>query len=116
MNCKEFQESINDFIFDKIEYANDVETFVKHYRECKDCNHDLKLYYLVRRGLEDVECPLIDEKPKDSDEELDLIMSYYEEFFEKQKLNKKLFVSIGVIFGVIAITAIVLVLLDYINF
>lgn len=103
MNCREFQESINDFIFDKIEYADDVEAFVKHFKECKSCNEDLRLYYMVRRGLDDVESPLIDEKPKDVNEELDLIMSYYDDHFRKGKIRRKIFNFSIIFFAVLVV-------------
>lgn len=116
MNCREFQESINDFIFDKIEYADDVEAFVKHFKECKSCNNDLRLYYMVRRGLDDVECPLIDEEPKDSNEELDLIMSYYDDHFHKQKLSKKIRYVLAGFVGIAVVIAGVLFALGIIKF
>lgn len=116
MNCREFQESINDFIFDKIEYADDVEAFVKHFKECKSCNEDLRLYYMVRRGLEDVECPLIHEEPKDVNEELDLIMSYYDDHFYKQKLKKKILIILGITISMTLIIIGVLFALKIIKF
>lgn len=116
MNCREFQESINDFIFDKIEYANDVEAFIKHFKECKNCNEDLRLYYMVRRGLGDIECPLIDEKPKDANEELDLIMSYYDDHFHKQRLRTKILVIAGFAIGIAVIVLSVLFALGIIEF
>ena len=47
MNCEVFQEKINDFIFDRIEYSEDLEDFLSHAKECKDCMEELQLYYTI---------------------------------------------------------------------
>ena len=54
MECKDFQKLINDFIFDKIEYSEDLKEFLNHAKTCKNCGEELELYYTIRRGLGDV--------------------------------------------------------------
>ena len=93
MDCRKFKELINDFIFDKMEYVEDIQRFIEHFKKCEHCNEELRLFYNIRRGLADVDNPLIDESPKDTDEELDLIISYYDDYFNKGRTRKILFVS-----------------------
>ena len=57
MECKDFQKLINDFIFDKIEYSEDLKEFLNHAKTCKNCGEELELYYTIRRGLGDVKAP-----------------------------------------------------------
>ncbi len=63
MECKDFQKLINDFIFDKIEYSEDLKEFLNHAKTCKNCGEELELYYNI--------------------------INFYDEYFEKQRKRKK---------------------------
>lgn len=89
MDCTKFQELINDFIFDKIEYSDDLQEFLEHAKTCKSCNEELTLYYTIHRGLGDVPVPEEREESADAEEELENIKNFYEECFTKQKIMKK---------------------------
>ena len=89
MECLKFQQLINDFIYDKIEYSDDLEEFLQHAKECKSCNEDLNLYYSIHRGLGDVDAPVESEEKEDVNKELENIKAFYEDFFTKQKSMKK---------------------------
>ena len=89
MNCEVFQEKINDFIFDRIEYSEDLEDFLSHAKECKDCMEELQLYYTIHRGLEDVPAPFEGEETKKAEEELQDLIEYYDEYLQRQKSYKK---------------------------
>ena len=89
MDCELFQKKIRDFIFDKIEYSEDLEEFLSHAKECNACKEELELYYTIHRGLGDISPPLETDEPMNITEELKYIYEYYNEYFEKQKrLNK----------------------------
>lgn len=89
MDCTKFQELINDFIFDRIEYSDDLQEFLEHAKECSSCNEELSLYYTIHRGLGDVPAPEESEEGADTEQELENIKSFYEEYFAKQKIMKK---------------------------
>ena len=78
MECREFQNLIHDFIFDKIEYTDELE----------ECIEDLELYYLINRGLGDVPAPDNSGEDVGYDQELEDIFSFYDEWFTKQKKQK----------------------------
>ena len=101
MNCEVFQEKINDFIFDRIEYSEDLEDFLSHAKECKDCMEELQLYYTIHRGLEDVPAPFEGEETKKAEEEL--------QDLQRQKSYKK-----AARISIIAILAIVLSIISYV--
>ena len=103
MNCEVFQEKINDFIFDRIEYSEDLEDFLSHAKECKDCMEELQLYYTIHRGLEDVPAPF------EGEEELQDLIEYYDEYLQRQKSYKK-----AARISIIAILAIVLSIISYV--
>lgn len=103
MDCKKFQKLINDFIFDKIEYSEDVEEFLEHAKECPACNEELTLYYTIRRGLGDVDAPGDGEEVMDANKELENIFSFYDEYFEKQRFMKKAGKISIAVFGVVII-------------
>ena len=88
MECREFQNLIHDFIFDKIEYTDELEEFIEHARTCKKCREDLELYYLINRGLGDVPAPDNSGEDVGDDQELEDIFSFYDEWFTKQKKQK----------------------------
>ena len=75
MDCTRFQELINDFIFDKIDYSDDLKEFLEHAKTCKSCNEELSLYYTIHRGLGDIPAPEGSEEGADTEEELDNIKS-----------------------------------------
>lgn len=89
MDCKRFQELIDDFIFDKIEYSEDLKEFLEHAKTCKTCSEELSLYYTVHRGLEEVPAPDGTGENADLKEELDAIISFYDDYFEKQRFMRK---------------------------
>ena len=89
MDCTRFQELINDFIFDKIDYSDDLKEFLEHAKTCKSCNEELSLYYTIHRGLGDIPAPEGSEEGADTEEELDNIKSFYDEYFQRQKTMKK---------------------------
>ena len=78
MECKDFQKLINDFIFDKIEYSEDLKEFLNHAKTCKNCGEELELYYTIRS-----------EESVDATQELENIINFYDEYFEKQRKRKK---------------------------
>lgn len=103
MNCELFQKKIRDFVFDKIEYSEDLEEFLLHAKKCEDCREELELYYTIHRGLEDVEAPVETEKPMSSREELEYIFHYYEQYFNKQKQMNRLGKVFVVVLAVVLI-------------
>lgn len=104
MNCTKFLESMDDFIFDKIEYSEDLEDFLNHLKSCKSCKEELELYYIIRRGLGDIESPS-DDDDGDVLNELNSIVSFYEEIFEKQRFMKKAGKISIIVFGMMVICA-----------
>lgn len=103
MDCELFQKKIRDFIFDKIEYSEELEEFLLHAKECDNCWEELELYYTIHRGLEDIEPPVETDTPMTSEDELKYIFEYYIEYFEKEKhLNK-----IGKVFVIILTVALI---------
>lgn len=109
MDCREFQEQINDFIFDKIEYSEDLEEFLEHAKNCQSCNEELFLYYTIQRGLGDAPAPEEGDEDIDANKELENIISFYEEYFEKQRFMKKAGKISIAVFGVMVICTIVYV-------
>ena len=110
MDCELFQKKIRDFIFDKIEYSEDLEEFLLHAKDCKDCREELNLYYTIHRGLGDIEPPVETDNPMTAEEELKYIFEYYIEYFEKEKRMNK----IGKI-SVIVLTVILIGLAFYVG-
>lgn len=110
MDCELFQKKIRDFIFDKIVYSEDLEEFLHHAENCKDCREELELYYTIHRGLGDIEPPVETEKPMTANDELEYIFEYYNEYFEKEKTMNR----IGKIFVVI-LTAVLVGLAFYVG-
>lgn len=109
MDCKKFQGLINDFIYDKIEYSEDLEDFLEHARNCPSCNEELSLYYTIHRGLGDAPAPDEKEEDEDPNVELENIKSFYEEYFEKQRFMKKAGKISIVIFSVMVLCAMIFV-------
>lgn len=111
MNCELFQARIRDFVFDKIEYSEDLEEFLLHAKECNHCMEELELYYTIHRGLEDVESPVETNKPMTVEEELNYIFEYYFDYFKKEK---HLYNIIKIV--IIALIIIVPLVLFYLGF
>lgn len=114
MNCELFQTRIRDFVFDKIEYSEDLEEFLIHAKECKDCMEELELYYTIHRGLEDVKPPIDTNEPMTIEEELDYIFDYYFEYFKKEKrLYKisKISIITLIIFAILVILYFIFIIL-----
>ena len=93
----------HDFIFDKIEYTDELEEFIEHARTCKKCREDLELYYLINRGLGDVPAPDNSGEDVGYDQELEDIFSFYDEWFTKQKKQKWATKISNVVCGIIVI-------------
>lgn len=54
MKCEEFIKLVPDFIDDSLEeYYYDG--FIKHAKECPDCQDELEIHYMIRVGLERIE-------------------------------------------------------------
>lgn len=108
MNCTKFLSLIDDFIYDKIEYSDDLEEFIEHAKTCNSCREELELYYTIRRGLGDIDSPS-DSDDGNFDNELDSIITFYEEIFEKQRFMKKAGKISIIVFGLMVICAIIFV-------
>lgn len=52
MNCNEFKQEMNNFIYNTID-DDKIEDFIKHYKECKDCNEELEIYYMINKTFND---------------------------------------------------------------
>lgn len=111
MDCIQFQSLINDFIYDKIQYSEDLEEFLNHAKECKTCNEELALYYTIQRGLGDVKSPEGKEEVTDIKQELDNIFDFYNEYFYKQKFMKKAGKISIVVFAVMIICTVIFIYL-----
>ena len=110
MDCKKFQELINDFIFDKIEYSDELEEFLKHSKTCKECKEELELYYSIFRGMDDVSAPDDSDEIRDAGSELEIIIDFYDDYFSKQKIMRKAGKISGVVFVVMVLCTIVYIL------
>lgn len=111
MDCKKFQKLINDFIYDRIEYSEELEEFLEHAKNCESCNEELTLYYTIHRGLGDVSAPDGVEEVRDCNQELQDIMSFYEEYFYKQRFMKKAGKISIVVFFIMVLCTIIYVFL-----
>ena len=109
MDCKKFQELINDFIFDRIEYSDDLEEFLEHSKTCQSCKEELECYYLIFRGLEDVPSPYDTDEIRDPNSELECIFSFYDDYFLKQKIMRKAGKISGIVFIAMVLCTIVYV-------
>lgn len=54
MNCKEFKNNIQDFLYDSLD-DNTLSGFLRHLDSCQDCRDELSIQYLVYEGLERLE-------------------------------------------------------------
>jgi hypothetical protein len=88
MQCKDCKKQIDDFIYDKIKYSDDLKDFLEHVKSCDECMEELELYYTIHRGLEDVAPPVETEQFLTIKEELDYIFKYYNDYFLRQKKIK----------------------------
>ena len=103
---------IDDFIFDRIEYIEDLEEFIKHSRECEKCFDELKFQYSLRRSLGDIQFNLnTDNDTIDPDWELQEIFKYYDDYIEKinrqNKFKNYLFLTASLLITIIIIYLIV---------
>ncbi len=48
MNCNEFKKEMNNFINNTIDDDN-IESFIQHYKVCKECNEELEIYYMINK-------------------------------------------------------------------
>lgn len=109
MDCKKFQELINDFIFDKIEYSDELEAFLEHSKTCKECKEELELYYSIFRGMDDVPSPDDADEIRNPNSELDIIIGFYDYYFSKRKIMRKAGKISGAVFIAMILCTIVYV-------
>ena len=88
MECKDFQKLINDFIFDKIEYSEDLKEFLNHAKTCKNYGENLELYYTIRRGPA-CQGPDGNEESIDATQELENIINFMMNILKKTKRKEK---------------------------
>lgn len=50
MDCKEAESHVNDYI-DGTMTVSQLETFLKHVRNCKSCYDELETYYTIRVAM-----------------------------------------------------------------
>ena len=86
MVCKDFQKLIHDFIYDRIDYSDELEEFINHANECSECMEELELYYSIHRGFDDVESPVKVDEILEPGVELRYVMEFYEKYFRRQNL------------------------------
>ncbi len=48
MNCSEFKKEMNNFINNTID-DDSIEEFINHYKNCKTCNEELEIYYMINK-------------------------------------------------------------------
>lgn len=48
MDCSEFKKQMNNFIYNTMD-EEIVEDFINHYKNCKNCNEELEIYYMVNK-------------------------------------------------------------------
>ncbi len=54
MSCRRFQQQLNKFIKDEID-PEELDFFISHAKNCKDCYEELEINYMVNVGLEMIE-------------------------------------------------------------
>ena len=52
--CRKFQQMLNDFITVGIN-DEDIDFFVRHAKNCKDCYEELEINYMLNVGLDRIE-------------------------------------------------------------
>ena len=104
MTCENFQKLINDFVFDKIDDSELLEEFVEHAKECKE---DLELYYSVRRGFGDTECPIETDEMLEPNIELEYVLEFYEKHFKKIHIIKEAAYVFLILLGAAAVVALI---------
>ena len=107
MTCDEFQKLINDFVFDKLDDSELLEEFVSHAKQCKECKEDLELYYSVRRGFGDTECPIETDEILEPIVELEYVLEFYEKHFKKTNIIKEVLYVFLVLLGIAAFGALI---------
>ena len=113
MDCRTFQSLINDFLFDQIEYSDDLEDFLSHAKECTKCDEELTLYYSLRRSMGDISAPDDSKDSIDLNDELNRIKDFYGDVFEKQRARKK---AKRALYGIVAAMGILVLVLIALNF
>ena len=87
MNCKEFNQYINDFIKNELKEEN-IEGLISHYYSCETCREELEIYYLVNKIFDNnnesdidtitsADYNLKERLYKDIKEKEDLMYAYY---------------------------------------
>ena len=52
MNCSDFKKEMNRFIENTMD-EEIVEDFIKHFKECPQCNEELEIYYMINKTFND---------------------------------------------------------------
>ena len=107
MTCEKFQKLINDFVFDKLDDSEFLEEFVEHAKQCKECKEDLELYYSVRRGFGDTECPIETDEMLEPNIELEYVLEFYEKHFKKIHIIKESAYVFLILLSVVAVAALI---------
>ena len=53
MNCSNFKKEMNNFIYNTMDKEK-AEDFIKHFKECTECNEELEIYYMINKTFNDI--------------------------------------------------------------
>lgn len=53
MNCSNFKKEMNNFIYNTMDEEK-AEDFIKHFKECTECNEELEIYYMINKTFNDL--------------------------------------------------------------
>ena len=53
MNCSNFKKEMNNFIYNTMDEEK-AEDFIKHFKECTECNEELEIYYMINKTFNDM--------------------------------------------------------------
>ena len=116
MKHEDYLAWIDDFIFDRIEYIDDLKEFIEHSRNCPKCFEELKFQYSIRRSLGDVQFKLgSDDDIIDPDMELKTIFSYYDKYIENNDKKKRVITTILSIISLGVLLLITLIIIKALN-
>ncbi|MEG0812745.1 MAG: zf-HC2 domain-containing protein [Clostridium sp.] len=54
MTCQEAERMVTPYINDELT-GDEIETFLNHLEECKDCQEELEIYFMVDVGLKQLD-------------------------------------------------------------
>lgn len=90
MDCSEFKKQMNNFIYNTMD-EEVIEDFINHYKNCKSCNEELEIYYMVNKTFNnDVKSGDTVSIPNSFDfkKRLNQKIAYYEEMiYHNYKVN-----------------------------